>query len=74
MIEIQKAKFLPHVYHLISDGVYVVFDKVIVSEVDNIHFYNDDRFVCLIDYTQKDAVLKALEDQKIGVTQESLLL
>lgn len=72
-IEIKKAKFLPGVYHLIFCGIYVVFDEVKMEATENLHFFSNDRFVCLIDHEKRDEVLQVLHNQGIKVLKDASL-
>tara|TARA_R110000744_G_scaffold65874_1_gene134793 strand:- start:893 stop:1120 length:228 start_codon:yes stop_codon:yes gene_type:complete len=74
IIEIKNAKYLPGTYHMIIGGIYIVFDKAELSSTENLHLFNNDRFVCLIDHEKRNEVLQLMHDEGIEVLKDAALL
>ena len=74
MIEIKKANFIEGGYHMIVDGFYIPFDKVVISTTGMLTLYNNERFVCLVSYESEDKVLKLMGEKGIECVSEEALL
>ena len=57
-------------YHMIIGGIYIPFDKVVISKVDSVMLFNNDRFVCLVNYQNADEALKMAYAEGIKVEHE----
>jgi hypothetical protein len=74
MIEIKKANFVEGGYHMIVDGCYIPFDKVVISTTGMLTLYNNERFVCLVSYESEDKVLKLMGEKGIECVSEEVVL
>ena len=74
MIEIKKANFIEGGYHMIVDGFYIPFDKVVISTTGMLTLYNNERFVCLVSYESEDKVLKLMGEKGIECVSEEVVL
>ncbi len=74
MIEIKKANFVEGGYHMIVDGFYIPFDKVVISTAGMLTLYNNERFVCLVSYESEDKVLKLMGEKGIECVSEEVVL
>tara|TARA_R110000868_G_scaffold178606_1_gene418348 strand:- start:65 stop:322 length:258 start_codon:yes stop_codon:yes gene_type:complete len=57
-------------YNMIVGGIYIPFDKVVISKVDSVLLFNNDRFVCLVNYQNADEALKMACAEGIKVEHE----
>ena len=74
MIYIEKANFVEGGYHMIVDGFYIPFDKVVISTTGMLTLYNNERFVCLVSYESEDKVLKLMGEKGIECVSEEVVL
>lgn len=74
MIEIKKANFIEGGYHMIVDGFYIPFDKVVISTTGMLTLYNNERFVCMVNYENEDKVLKLMGEEGIECVSEEVVV
>ena len=74
MIEIKKANFVEGGYHMVANGFYIPFDKVVISTTGMLALYNNERFVCMVGHENEDNILKHLSEKGIECVSEEVVL
>ena len=74
MIEIKKANFVEGGYHMVVNGFYIPFDKVVISTTGMLALYNNGRLVCVVGHENEDNVLKHLSEKGIECVSEEVVL
>jgi hypothetical protein len=72
LIEIKKAIFVEGGYHMIAAGLYIPFDKVVMSTTGTLQLYNNERFTCLVGHESEEEVLGLINKEGIEIMPEVL--